>query len=429
MVKVAFIHPDMGIGGAEQLVVNLALLCKKNGWDAKIFTPFFDPKRAFEPVKDGTIPVEVRGNWFPRRIFGRFQALCEYIRIFLCSLYIILFGEKFDLVIVDQVPIAIPMLKLRFRTFFYCHFPDKLLCTQRQSIPKKIYRFIIDTLEELCLLFSKVIVVNSKFTQGIYKSNFKILNKLKKTPEVLYPCSDFSYFDGPSVSKLDLIKVTGLETLKTLSSEELDNTRFLVSLNRYERKKNLELAVDSFIEFMKLQKDDKSKLKYYLIIAGGYDERLSENIEVYVSLINKDFKGFKDRVFFLRSISGLERTILLKNSDMVIYTPKNEHFGIVPCEAMYCGSPVIAHNSGGPIETVKKDIGFLVNTENPSDWGKVISDYFRGKPIAKKQLKEYVLSTYGLERMNIDMLEILDKTWPNVFSNKGKEIELTKKQK
>lgn len=36
----------------------------------------------------------------------------------------------------------------------------------------------------------------------------------------------------------------------------------------------------------------------------------------------------------------------------LLYTPDREHFGIVPIEAMYEGTPVIAVNSGGPKETV-----------------------------------------------------------------------------
>ena len=46
-LRVAFIHPDLGIGGAEQLMVNLALTCQKLGWYVKMYTPAYDPKRAF----------------------------------------------------------------------------------------------------------------------------------------------------------------------------------------------------------------------------------------------------------------------------------------------------------------------------------------------------------------------------------------------
>ena len=39
---------------------------------------------------------------------------------------------------------------------------------------------------------------------------------------------------------------------------------------------------------------------------------------------------------------------------------QDEHFGIVPLEAMAAHKPVIACNSGGPVETVKNGVtGFL----------------------------------------------------------------------
>jgi len=55
-----------------------------------------------------------------------------------------------------------------------------------------------------------------------------------------------------------------------------------------------------------------------------------------------------NKVVFLVSISNDLRKTLLRNAKAVLYTPENEHFGIVPCEAMYCNVPVIADNSGGP---------------------------------------------------------------------------------
>ena len=67
-------------------------------------------------------------------------------------------------------------------------------------------------------------------------------------------------------------------------------------------------------------------------------------------------------VSLLRSISDLEKSDLLRNSFCLLYTPINEHFGIVPIEAMYCGKPVIATNTGGPLETVSDNkTGFLVS--------------------------------------------------------------------
>ena len=99
-MRVAFLHPNMGLGGAEQFIVNLAMGCKKLGWYVKIFTPAYEPTRALEQLKDGTIDIEVRGNVIPKKIFGRCNALCEYIRLLIAAIYLVLFGGDFDLVIV-----------------------------------------------------------------------------------------------------------------------------------------------------------------------------------------------------------------------------------------------------------------------------------------------------------------------------------------
>lgn len=48
----------------------------------------------------------------------------------------------------------------------------------------------------------------------------------------------------------------------------------------------------------------------------------------------------------------------------MIYTPENEHFGIVPLEAMLAGIPVLVTNTGGPLETIYDGrIGWLRSPE------------------------------------------------------------------
>jgi len=421
-MRVAFLHPDLGIGGAEQLVINLALSCKRIGCYVKIFTPYYDQSRAFSQTKDGTLDVEVRGNLFPRRIFGRFHAFCEYLRMLFAAIYLILFGGHFDLVIVDQIPLPVPLLKLRFNTMFYCHFPDKLLCVERRSFFKRIYRFFIDLLEEITMLFAKIIVVNSNYTKKIFRENFKIISKLRNPPSIIYPCIDLSDYDRMSnIQKEDLLKVRGLEKLG--EKFNLNKTKVLFSLNRYERKKNLGLALDAFLHFMenrqKIQNADLDS-DYILIFAGGFDPSLTENIEVFDELNYKDFHYNKDRVFFLKNISNEERSIILKSANVVIYTPKNEHFGIVPVESMYCGAFVIAHKSGGPTESVKdNETGYLIENEDPQIWAEKIQEYFSKNNFdemnsqnsirIKTILKNHVLQNFSLRMMESQMVGILSR--------------------
>lgn len=69
----------------------------------------------------------------------------------------------------------------------------------------------------------------------------------------------------------------------------------LMSLNRYERKKNIPLALKAFSEFLK-DSEINQTTDYHLVIAGGYDDAVIENKEVHDELVQMvaDFKLPKD---------------------------------------------------------------------------------------------------------------------------------------
>ena len=80
-------------------------------------------------------------------------------------------------------------------------------------------------------------------------------------------------------------------------------------------------------------------------------------------------------VLFLLSVPAQLKTMLLDAATMLLYTPSNEHFGIVPLEAMLAGVPVLAANSGGPVETVVDgETGWLRPVDHPTAWIKVMQD-------------------------------------------------------
>ena len=98
-----------------------------------------------------------------------------------------------------------------------------------------------------------------------------------------------------------------------------------------------------------------------MVVAGGWDIRVAENVEHEKELRTwaSDLR-IEDKVVFLKSISNDQRLLLLENTEVLLYTPGNEHFGIVPVEAMHMGCIVMACNSGGPLESVENGVtGFL----------------------------------------------------------------------
>ena len=80
-------------------------------------------------------------------------------------------------------------------------------------------------------------------------------------------------------------------------------------------------------------------------------------------------------VLFLLSVPGQMKNMLLNAATLVLYTPSNEHFGIVPLEAMFAGVPVLAAKSGGPLETViDGQTGWLRPADDVSQWTSVLQD-------------------------------------------------------
>ncbi|MEQ2244726.1 Alpha-1,3-mannosyltransferase-like protein [Ilyodon furcidens] len=350
MPRVVFLHPDLGIGGAERLVVDAAVALKSQGCSVQIWTAHYDPKHCFSETRDPDLPVVCVGDWLPTSVFGYLHALCAYLRMIYVAFYLVFLSSvEYDVIFCDQVSVCIPVLRLsrrRKKVLFYCHFPDQLL-TQRKSALKKLYRAPIDWLEERTTGMADLILVNSQFTAGIFRETFCSLNQVHT--DVLYPSLNTNTFNQLST------KAQGLQGLLPEGISHL-----FLSLNRYERKKNLGLALEA-LAVLRCSLTPGQRAGVHLVIAGGYDDRVTENVQHYIELNElAEQLHLEDCVTFMRSPSDSLKVVLLQTSTAVLYTPSREHFGIVPVEAMYCSCPVIAVNSGGPLESVADgETGFL----------------------------------------------------------------------
>ncbi|KAI8092833.1 alpha-1,3/1,6-mannosyltransferase ALG2 [Halteromyces radiatus] len=416
-LKIAFIHPDLGIGGAERLVVDAAMAAQSKGHQVIIYTSHHDRSHCFEETRDGTLSVQVIGDSLPRHIFGKFFIVCAILRQLALSLWLLQYHrDTYDVLFIDQLSACIPLLKWfsSSRVLFYCHFPDKLLA-KRDSQLREIYRYVFDKLEELTTGLSDTIVVNSGFTGGMFKRSFPTI--LKK-PRVLYPPINFDAYDrttdysDPQVQLLESHRKT------------------LLSINRFERKKNVELALRAFAELKNSNMIPDSVFNNYrLVLAGGYDKRVQENVD-YLNELDilatetfqlKTARIFPDtmtapstdaQVIFVCSFNDAQRTYLLANSELLLYTPTNEHFGITPVEGMYASIPVIATNTGGPLETIKdKETGLLLPPE-PKLWadgiGGFISKEFDG-PAMGRNGRSHVKAKFSLSNFANQLEDILEE--------------------
>ena len=91
---------------------------------------------------------------------------------------------------------------------------------------------------------------------------------------------------------------------------------------------------------------------------------------------------------FLRTITNNDRALLLDEATVLLYTPENEHFGIVPVEGMYNGCIVIACNSGGPTESIlHSKTGFLLSPDK-EEWGRCITLVMGKTNADREKIKE-----------------------------------------
>ncbi|KAH7179502.1 uncharacterized protein B0J16DRAFT_374525 [Fusarium flagelliforme] len=375
--SIVFFHPDLGIGGAERLVVDAAVGLQERGHRVVIFTNHCDPKHCFDECRDGTLDVRVRGQWLiPMSILSRFTILCAILRHVHLLIHIALTGELHALnpraFIVDQLSAGLPLIRYiapATPILFYCHFPDLLLAQGRESALKRLYRRPFDWLEEWTMGFASAVAVNSGFTKGIVNQTWPNLKKRTET-KVVYPCVDTEVKEKEDVGDGDI---------------PFKGEKVILSINRFERKKDIGLAIKAFAAIPEAERKGCR-----LILAGGYDPRVSENVQYHAelealasshglehlttkTLITALSAPASVPVLFLLSIPNSLKASLLRSARVLLYTPKNEHFGIVPLEAMLARTPVLAANSGGPVETiVDGETGWLRSPDDVDEWAKVV---------------------------------------------------------
>jgi glycosyltransferase involved in cell wall biosynthesis len=73
--------------------------------------------------------------------------------------------------------------------------------------------------------------------------------------------------------------------------------------------------------------------------------------------------GIAERTSFTGLLTGRQRLQALADADVVVYASKDEIFGLVPLEAILCGTPVVVADDSGCGEVIRKVGGGLIVPE------------------------------------------------------------------
>ena len=318
-MKIAIVHYDISMQtGAQRLVLGMGNSLKKLGHEVAYFTAIYDKEKAFEEFRTENVIVS-NGNL---DYFGRFRAITAYreskemmktgIGEFKPDLFV--FSSNYYLA--DKYKPSI----------IYCHHPEQLL-VKKNDLIRRLLHLPIDRAENKGFKETNSILCNSDFTKKAIHERFN------RDSTIIFP--------GVDIDKFTL--------------NEAGN-RFILTVNRIVPNKNLIFSI-KLINKMK-KRDSKIKLVIIGVKQPGFEWHLDE--------LNKKIKelDLTNNVEIHTNVTDSKLVDSYKNCSIFLYTPKEEHFGIAPIEAMACGKPVIAFNTGGPKETVVNNItGYLLQDD------------------------------------------------------------------
>uniref|UniRef100_A0A0N4Z5U7 Alpha-1,3/1,6-mannosyltransferase ALG2 n=1 Tax=Parastrongyloides trichosuri TaxID=131310 RepID=A0A0N4Z5U7_PARTI len=327
-MQIVIIHPEQWNGGSDRCTMALIRHFSQAGHQVIWYTTMIDEYWKDEDfsgidVRNLNLPCHPGDWWSQNAALG---------------LYSIFDDINPDAIIIDHSASCLPILKWRFprcKILFYCHFPQQLVTPSRFFL-YRWYSGLIGLLESHLFELADVIMVNSKFTAENFHRVMPNIAKEKLT--VVYPPCD-----------VDAIAVEG-KPISRLSRPKNERYIFL-SMNRFWPEKRLDIIVGA-AAIVK-----KQGYNPIIQIAGSVMPHIPESKIYYKNLLSMSEElDVNDIVQYICSPSESEKFSLYRQCDTALYTPPNEHFGIVPIEALDQRRPVIVCDSGGPSETVFEDI-------------------------------------------------------------------------
>lgn len=211
----------------------------------------------------------------------------------------------------------------------------KALPNNAAGIGARALNPVLRPLDVFLSRFVDYVFVNSLFTRDLARAAYRYpLNKLG----ISYP---------------------GVELTKFKPDAMLPVKKFqFVACGRLTKFKN----VDQTLRALSRVKHPQAHLS---VIGSG------EEYENLVSLAQT--LGISNRITFQKTVTDKEMVATLCSSFALIHAAEEEPFGLVPVEAMACGTPVIAIKGGGPAETViHQKTGYLCESAREDDIAQAI---------------------------------------------------------
>jgi glycosyltransferase involved in cell wall biosynthesis len=105
---------------------------------------------------------------------------------------------------------------------------------------------------------------------------------------------------------------------------------------------------------------------------------------------------------------------------LLAYVPYNEPFGLVPLEAMACGTPVLAVAEGGVLESVVDGVNGRLLPRDPHQFAATIQSWLENPQLSRQlaeQGRAYVLQKWSWDEVAVNLETYLEQTAVNKPKN------------
>lgn len=314
MKKVALVHDYLReYGGAERVLEALHEIFS----EAPVYVAFVDQKALgihWKKFKDW----ELRETWLAK--VPLIKKIFSPLRILADKAFMSLDLSEYDLVISSSNMYQAKAVKVpNGQHYCYCHTPPRALYgynTMTNWRKNPLIRLVGSLLNHyLRIIDFKHAQRVDHFIANSEETARRIKKFYRRDSEVIFPP----------------IEIPTSQELKQYQQQAAQKypTDYYLYLGRLTYSKHPELAVQA-----------AAQLGFKLKVVGA----------------GKMLPKLKDlatnQTEFLGSVSDGELHPLLAGAKALIFPVEDEDFGMVPVEAMAHGTPVIAHHSGGPLETI-----------------------------------------------------------------------------
>jgi glycosyltransferase involved in cell wall biosynthesis len=216
--------------------------------------------------------------------------------------------------------------------------------------------------------------------------------------------------------------------LTNTEKNNIKHTKYVVANSYFSRETILRsYGINSFVSYLGVDVDlfepsDISKENFVLSVGQclpekGYEfilnslARIDRSMRPYLVIVsdqgNVNWKRYLEslaikldvKLRILNMINDEELVLLYNKSKLVVYAPYLEPFGLVPLEAMSCGTPVVAVKEGGVRESIIHGKTGILTPRDEEIFARKVSELIMNDEKYDKMVNECIKSVHGFWKL------------------------------